>query len=395
MPEKQLILVTGMHRSGTSVLTRVLNLLGAEVGKDLLQAQADVNARGFWEHKELVAINEALLEALGRRWYDFQPLADGRWAAPKVRELQTRAQSFLSNTFDGVSLAALKDPRLCLTLPFWKEAAEALGWQPLVVLALRAPWEVAASLCRRDPLDTIRANLLWLRYVRESECNSRNMPRASMDYARLLADWRPVVRHVEKSLGLSWPLPMEQAATEVDAEIDPGLRHQHSSFQGESMPLVNLAAQAYELLREENPDTQKLDLLWDEFESLLAGAGPLAHGLQVCNASLFRVNNEWHELGDAHQQALDTIAEKDMALSGLAKELEYARKIVEERDRQLQQMAAELEHAGSVVEERDQQLQQANLLIEQVQEELEHLRSIRLHPVVKLAVKLLALEKKQ
>jgi hypothetical protein len=392
MPEKQLILVAGMHRSGTSVLTRVLNLMGAEVGKDLLKAQAGVNVRGFWEHQELVAINEALLVELGRRWFDFQPLAENAWERPGVRNLQRRARRFLAGTFAGASLAALKDPRLCLTLPFWKEAAEAEGWHPLVVLALRAPWEVAASLCRRDPLDSVSAHLLWLRYSRESEISSRNMPRASLDYGQLLQDWHPVIRHLGQALGLSWPISPEEAAPGIDAEIDPGLRHQNSSFQGESLPVVSLAVQAYRLLQAEFPDTQKLDALWDEFESLLSAGDSLGHGLEKCNARLFLAINELQRLGNVHQQALDTIDEKDEALSGLAKDLDYAGKIVEERDRQLRQMAAELEYAGSVVKERDRQLQEVNRLVQHMQGDLDQLRSIRMHPLVRLIVKLFALE---
>ncbi len=395
MAEKQLILVVGMHRSGTSVLARVLNLLGAEVGEDLLQAQEGVNAKGFWEHQELVAINETLLAELGRHWYDFLPLDENCWDRASVQDLQHRAQQFLASAFASVSLAVLKDPRLCLTLPFWKQAAEAQGFRPLVVLALRAPWEVAASLCRRDPLDPVSANLLWLRYSGDSERHSRDLRRSILDYAQLLDDWHPVVRRLEQDLGVSWPVPLEDAAPRIDAEVDPGLRHQHSRFQGESMPVVSMAAQAYRLLQKDPLDMQSLDLLWEEFESLLAGGGALGHGLETCNARLFQVNNELQAMGDKHQQALDTVHEKDEALSRLAKDLEYARKIVEERDQQLQQLAAELEHAGVVVKERDQQLQEANRLMAHMQEELDHLRVIRLHPVIRLAVKLLSLDKQK
>ncbi|HID44873.1 MAG TPA: hypothetical protein EYP34_03850, partial [Chromatiaceae bacterium] len=89
MPEgRTLILVLGMHRSGTSVLTRVLNLLGADVGENLLQAQPDINARGFWEHEDLIAINEALLSVLERNWYDFRPLPERWWSGERFAGLR-------------------------------------------------------------------------------------------------------------------------------------------------------------------------------------------------------------------------------------------------------------------------------------------------------------------
>ena len=397
MADKTLILVTGMHRSGTSVLTRVLNLLGAEVGEDLLQAQSEINARGFWEHRELVAINEALLTALGRKWYDFHPLPDNWWTSKPVRELQARAREFVSGAFPVANLAVLKDPRLCLTLPFWHEVAQSLDWRPLVVLALRAPWEVSASLCRRDPIDPVSADLLWLRYSADSERSSRKLPRTGLDYGALLEDWRPVVAHLGKVLDIAWPVPPDEAAAQIDAEIDPGLRHQQSSFQAETMSVASLAVQAYQLMQQEPMDTGRLDVLWDEYESLLSHCGAMGFGLSRCNRRLFSVNNDLQTLGVDHGKALETIAGKDRDLARLSRELEYSRRIVEERDEQLHRLAAELEHAGAVVEERDRQLQEMNQLIEErerMQEELDRLRKVRLHPSVKLAVRLFSLEKK-
>src|SRR5579859_1689857 len=75
MTEATAILVLGMHRSGTSATTRVLNLLGADLGANLLEAQAD-NAKGFWEHAEAVQIHEELLAALGRTWHDVREMPD-------------------------------------------------------------------------------------------------------------------------------------------------------------------------------------------------------------------------------------------------------------------------------------------------------------------------------
>ena len=68
------ILVLGMHRSGTSAITRVLNLLGVELGAHLMPAAAGNNEGGFWEHMRVVEIHEALLHALGRSWHDLRPL---------------------------------------------------------------------------------------------------------------------------------------------------------------------------------------------------------------------------------------------------------------------------------------------------------------------------------
>ncbi len=383
--ERTLLMVLGMHRSGTSVLTRVLNLLGADVGTELLQEQPDINARGFWEHERLIAINEELLALLGRCWYDFRPLPGCWWDDERIMALMAEAVAFLQDAFaDDASLAVIKDPRLCLLLPFWKAAAEEAGWRPVIILATRAPWEVSASLCRRDPLDVTSANLLWLRYTRDSEAESRDLPRSRLDYADLLGDWKTALARTGKELDVAWPRLLEDAEQAVAAEIDPGLHHQRTQSSGEQDQTGSMAEQAYGLLRAEQLDETALDKIWEDFEGLLQRCPVLASGLAEANQRLFSVTNELQALGGDHQQALEVITQKDRQLQHLATELEHAVSIVEERDGQLQQLAAELEHAGSVVKERDAQLKH-------VQDEYQKLRS---HVAIKVMVKLFSLDKK-
>src|SRR5262249_1740037 len=67
------IVVLGMHRSGTSALAGMLHHLGVALGDELMPATAD-NPRGYWEHRDIVAINDRLMTELGRTWHDVRPL---------------------------------------------------------------------------------------------------------------------------------------------------------------------------------------------------------------------------------------------------------------------------------------------------------------------------------
>ena len=71
--ERNCLLVVGMHRSGTSALTRVINLHGAFLGRELLPP-APENESGFWENRAIFALHERWLAELGRSWYDSRPL---------------------------------------------------------------------------------------------------------------------------------------------------------------------------------------------------------------------------------------------------------------------------------------------------------------------------------
>ncbi len=314
--EKKLILVLGMHRSGTSVLARMLNLLGVDLGANLIKAQTGVNDKGFWEHAEVVEINEALLSRLGSCWYDVRPLPDQWWQDIELDDLKDRAKHFLDTEF-SVELALIKDPRLCLLLPFWQQVASGAGWSPIVVLANRHPNEVIASLCKRDPLSESTARLLWLRYVHDAEIHSRGSPRCLVGYQQLLEDWREVAHLISAGLDLQWPVQPQQVDSVINEEIDPGLRHQIAGDSEQTELLGLLSSRVYQAM----PDLvgAQLDGLWQDFTRLSQSGDLLASTLLASNRRLMEVNNKLQRLGAAHRQALLVGDEHKRALKLLSR----------------------------------------------------------------------------
>ena len=61
MKHTRLIVILGMHRSGTSAITRGLQVMGVSLGNNLMPPMEDVNAKGFWEDIDLVALNVEIL----------------------------------------------------------------------------------------------------------------------------------------------------------------------------------------------------------------------------------------------------------------------------------------------------------------------------------------------
>lgn len=387
---RKLILVLGMHRSGTSALTQMLSLLGADPGKELLEAQEGINEQGFWEHRELVEINELLLSGLGRHWYDFRSLQAEWWKQTNLASMQDRARHFLETAFDSDELAVIKDPRLCILLPFWLHLVRHAGWQPVVVIATRAPWEVSASLCRRDPLDESTANLLWLRYFHDAETGSRGLPRCVVDYHDLLSEWTGQAAKISSELGIEWPVVRAEVDPLIDDAIDPSLRHQAADFKNTDKQVASLVASVYRQLQELPASTEQLDELWAEFNSVFSGCEVLADTLAAGNARLIEINTRLQALGYDHQQALDTIQHRDDQLAALNAKVEAlgrvhheALKMVEVRDRQLADVQKELrslgekhQHAQKIVRERDDQLQQANQQLQALGEEHAHALAI-------------------
>lgn len=185
-PDHRLVLVVaGMHRSGTSALTRCLHLLGAALPTNLIPAQAD-NPTGFWESADVQALNDQILAALDTRWDDAQPIHWQRLGTQQCDALVERIGVLLYAQFQTPGVLALKDPRLCRLLPLWKQAFERCGIDARYVLPYRDPREVAASLHRRNHLAQNHGQQLWLRYLLDSERATRNEPRVVVRYDDLL-----------------------------------------------------------------------------------------------------------------------------------------------------------------------------------------------------------------
>ena len=72
--DKQLIVVVGMHRSGTSVVTHALEAMGVKLGNKLMPPSKDNNETGFFEDLEIVTFNEEILNVCGKSWLSIEPI---------------------------------------------------------------------------------------------------------------------------------------------------------------------------------------------------------------------------------------------------------------------------------------------------------------------------------
>lgn len=218
------VLVLGMHRSGTSAMTRVLNLLGAELGRDLLPSKED-NAAGFWENQSVVQANEYLLEALGLTWHS--PVAlPPRWKQQaSIRRFGNGIRQLLDEQFPAAPLVALKDPRLSRFAPAWTEVLAAEGIRPKIIVMVRHPAEVVRSLRKRDGFSSPKSQLLWLIHTIESMSAAVGLPHVYVQYDRLLVDWRAEIARIESALDLAWPRNVSSVSQQIDDFINPDLRH--------------------------------------------------------------------------------------------------------------------------------------------------------------------------
>ena len=342
------VLVLGMHRSGTSVLTRVINLLGADLPSHLMPALDDNNDTGFWESLDIFDLNNEILASVGSDWDDWQDV-DPEWIhSSRAQTFKVRAIEMLEQDFALSSLFVLKDPRICRLLPFWMEVLDTFGVELKCVLPLRNPLEVFASLKVRDSFTIAKSQMLWLRYVLDAEHGSRGLKRVFITYEGLIEDWRAVVDKVSSELDLSWPRSIQSVESEIDSfAVD---RHRHHRIDDDAVYSSNDVArwvkEAYSALLELSvcaggPEAlERLDRVRLEFNQAGDVLGTLLAAEEAAWKEPGAVSALWVDKlksAEAEQKCwVDTLdamlaeravrlAEREEQIAGLARELDRER----------------------------------------------------------------------
>ncbi len=228
------LIVLGMHRSGTSLLAGTLQASGVFLGeaKSLMPAQAEINAKGFWEHESIVAIHDEILTTLGSHWSHIASLPEDWHKDSRIEPYRKALIDIIRKEFSGSGLWGLKDPRMCRLLPLWLSIFKELNTKPKFIIISRHPYEVAASLTKRDRDLTWQYSLfLWLKYVLDAEQSSAGYDRSWITFEALNNDWQKTIIQTGKDLDIQWPLSPDSAEVKntMKSLVSDGLWHNRSN----------------------------------------------------------------------------------------------------------------------------------------------------------------------
>jgi len=323
------VLVLGMHRSGTSALTGVLNKLGCDLPTHLM-AGSKGNEKGFFESTAIRDFNDELLSAGGSSWDDFLKFNTHWQDSPPAKAFFQRAYDLLESEFGTSSLFALKDPRICRLVPFWTQVLERAGCSVCPVLTLRNPLEVSRSLEAKKGFDAPFSQMIWLRNVLDAEASTRQMRRFHTSYEELIESWPRVAERSQEILGLNWPRTPGQIEVEVEEFLSDELRH-HKEKPDTAINnpiLADWLKDAFKILNQwavsgENPDDYpRLDQIQAEFNTASLAFSRLVNAQRGQRAELeqklasFRVSKSTLEAALAEKTAaLDKRAEEEKAVA--------------------------------------------------------------------------------
>jgi hypothetical protein len=237
--ERQLVLVVGVGRSGTSLLSGILGQLGFHIPQPEVKAD-DTNPRGFGEPRWAVDFHTRLLRERRVTVNDARPAAwTSTHAAAGDAKVHGELSRWLEGQFREAQSLVVKDPRTVWFLPLWTRSAAELGVPTSFVTMLRHPAEIVMSARKSygPGLTTAGRSCAWINVILQTELATRGARRAFVRYEDLLADWTPEIRRVGTLLGspeLAGVQPGDHP--EVDRFVDPALHRSRVGWDELDVP---------------------------------------------------------------------------------------------------------------------------------------------------------------
>ncbi len=219
------------------MLTRLLHRCGLDLGPEgeLMAAAAD-NPDGFWENLRFVQLNDEILNGVGAAW-DLPPWHEETFDGASLQPMHAKAQ-LLIESFEDKPVWGWKDPRNCLTLPFWRGLLPDLK----TIIIVRNPLEVAYSMHKRNGTSYALGLRLWEIYNQRLLDSTRPSERIITDYRAFFEEPEAELEKIGAFAGL------DGGATAIAAAL-VSVKRRHTMFTTEQMIDAGVSGEIVALYR--------------------------------------------------------------------------------------------------------------------------------------------------
>lgn len=243
------VIVLGMHRSGTSAFTGALKIAGFDLGRDIMQAN-EYNVKGYFENNKIVELNDKILGYFNASWDSMFFLPEKWEEDQRLKQSKLDAIQIINSEFNGKNNIAIKDPRFGILLPFWKSVFETLNIKPNYCVVLRSPIEISLSLENRDHFSIQKSHILWTNYLMAIELSTRAEERIFIDFPEFLKSPIGTLKKLSSYFKLNDSFPKPEMETEIEEFVSPKLRHHNSASKKTSDEIPAMVNEYFVLLNQ-------------------------------------------------------------------------------------------------------------------------------------------------
>lgn len=344
---KNIVIVLGMHRSGTSAFTGALKIAGFDLGSDLMQAN-EYNIKGYFENNKIVELNDKILGYFNASWDSMFFLPEKWEKDERLKQSKLDAIQIINSEFNSENNIAIKDPRIGILLPFWKSVFETLQIKPNYCVILRSPIEISLSLENRDHFSIQKSHILWTNYLMAIELSTRAEKRIFIDFHEFLKSPIGTLKKLSSYFKLDESFPQTEMEAEIEEFVNPKLRHHNSSSKVTSDKIPAMVNEYFTLLdqltKNEKSDKANLSHL-DQFYAEYQRTSKFFYNKEITNRKgIEELQKDIDELRK-HAVYLQSL------LNGAKEEVEKNRVILDQKDHVLKETHDHIKHLNLLVQE--------------------------------------------
>lgn len=251
--QKNLFVILGVPRSGTSVIARGLHALGIPFGDHLIPPNEAWNPKGFWEDEEIVyKINRGVLFALDHSWMSLPHIKNLCLQSDAVSNLSQKATLLLQKRFENTEYFGFKDPRTVHILPFWQAIFSTLHLQEHYVIALRNPLASAYSYQRVSQSDIEFGLISWLMHLIPAISETHHKRRIIVSYELMINRPHQELNRIQQYFNLPDLAESKERDIFSNEFLDKKLQHFDQDVEvlksHEAVAIVPMCMKMYHLL---------------------------------------------------------------------------------------------------------------------------------------------------